>query len=63
MYEDENAPPPAAIPAFLLRTQPPAQFAVSDDGRLFITVGDSTQTLLPDDICRLDGFLNMASPQ
>lgn len=46
------------IPAFLARTQPRAQYAVTDDGRLCITIGDVTQTLMREDVRRLDVFLN-----
>lgn len=58
MFEKPDTKPDTT-PAFLLRAQPPAQFALCDDGRLLITVGEVTQTLMPEDIRRLDRFMNL----
>lgn len=45
------------VPDFLMRQQPPASFALFDDGKLLIKVGDTELLLPPSDIRRLDTFM------
>lgn len=47
------------IPAFLRNTAPPAQYALWNDGHLLIRVGDTSITLTPDDIRKLDKFMGV----
>lgn len=55
-----NGPLPPSVtvlPDFLIRQQPPARFALCDDGRMLVTVGDQQLTLMPEDLRRLERFV------
>lgn len=56
-----NAPEvlkPREIPAFLLRTEPLAQFAYWSSGRLLIVKDEVTVSLSPDDLQELRRFVS-----
>lgn len=56
-----NAPlPPAAeIPAFLLRQEPPARYALWNSGHLLIVKGDQKVSLSRDDLAELRRYFDL----
>ena len=57
METNNNTAAEQIIPAFLRAGAPPAQYAYWNDGHLLIRIGETTLTLTPDDIRRLEKFM------